>query len=155
MVSSQAHSGGQDKSLVPPCTPSLTPSHPAPHVPPLYSQARNAVRWDVIVTIAAAFGISKALQNSGVAGTVAAKLVDLAEVSGTGRSGLLVAVYLATSIISNIVTNNAAAALMFPIAAEAAERQARPRCRLTVSSRGPGETLVPPHTRESVSVLLP
>jgi len=107
------------------------------------------------VTIAAAFGISKALQNSGVAGTVAAKLVDLAEVSGTGRSGLLVAVYLATSIISNIVTNNAAAALMFPIAAEAAERQARPRCRLTVSSRGPGETLVPPHTRESVSVLLP
>jgi hypothetical protein len=86
-------------------------------------EARNAVKWDVIVTIAAAFGMSRALQNSGVAGTVAAKLVQLAELSGTGRAGLLVAVYFATFLISNVVTNNAAAALMFPIAAEAAERQ--------------------------------
>ena len=39
---------------------------------------------------------------------VAAKLVQLAEVSGTGESGLLLAVYLATFIISNVVTNNAA-----------------------------------------------
>ena len=85
-------------------------------------EARDAIKWDVIVTIAAAFGMSRALQNSGVAGTVAAKLVDLAELSGTGRAGLLVAVYFATFLISNVVTNNAAAALMFPIAAEAAER---------------------------------
>jgi len=34
-------------------------------------EARDAVKWDVIVTIAAAFGLSKALQNSGVAGSVA------------------------------------------------------------------------------------
>ena len=86
-------------------------------------EARDAIKWDVIVTIAAAFGMSKALQNSGVAGFVAEKLVRLAELSGTGRGGLLVAVYLATFVISNVVTNNAAAALMFPVAAEAAERQ--------------------------------
>ena len=86
-------------------------------------EARDAIKWDVIVTIAAAFGMSKALQNSGVAGAVADKLVRLAELSGTGRGGLLVAVYLATFVISNVVTNNAAAALMFPVAAEAAERQ--------------------------------
>ena len=86
-------------------------------------EARDAIKWDVIVTIAAAFGMSKALQNSGVAGAVAEKLVRLAELSGTGRGGLLVAVYLATFVISNVVTNNAAAALMFPVAAEAAERQ--------------------------------
>ena len=86
-------------------------------------EARDAIKWDVIVTIAAAFGMSKALQNSGVAGVVAARLVRLAELSGTGRGGLLVAVYLATFVISNVVTNNAAAALMFPVAAEAAERQ--------------------------------
>ena len=86
-------------------------------------EARDAVKWDVIVTIAAAFGMSRALQNSGVAGTVAATLVRVAEISSTGRVGLLVAVYLATFLISNVVTNNAAAALMFPIAAEAAERQ--------------------------------
>jgi hypothetical protein len=86
-------------------------------------EARDAIKWDVIVTIAAAFGMSKALQNAGVAGTVAAKLVEAAEASGTGRAGLLTAVYFATFVISNVVTNNAAAALMFPIAADAAERE--------------------------------
>ena len=86
-------------------------------------EARDAIKWDVIVTIAAAFGMSKALQNAGVAGTVAAKLVQAAEASGTGRAGLLTAVYFATFVISNVVTNNAAAALMFPIAADAAERR--------------------------------
>jgi uncharacterized protein with PhoU and TrkA domain len=85
-------------------------------------EARDAIKWDVIVTIAAAFGMSKALQNSGVAGIIAQRLVRLAEVSGTGRVGLLTAVYFATFLISNVVTNNAAAALMFPIAAEAAEK---------------------------------
>jgi Trk K+ transport system NAD-binding subunit len=85
-------------------------------------EARDAIKWDVIVTIAAAFGMSKALQNSGVAGIIAERLVSLAKVSGTGRVGLLTAVYFATFLISNVVTNNAAAALMFPIAAEAAEK---------------------------------
>ena len=88
-------------------------------------EARDAIKWDVIVTIAAAFGMSKALQNSGVAGIIAKTLVDLAEKSGTGDVGLLTAVYFATFLISNVVTNNAAAALMFPIAAEAA-RSSRP-----------------------------
>ena len=48
-------------------------------------EARDAVNWDVIVTIAAAFGMSRALQNSGVAGTVAARLVQLAELSAGFR----------------------------------------------------------------------
>lgn len=37
-------------------------------------------------------------------------------------AGLYGAVYLATVLISNIVTNNAAAALVFPIALDAAEQ---------------------------------
>lgn len=37
-------------------------------------------------------------------------------------AGLLGAVYLATFLISNVVTNNAAAALLFPIAMNAAEQ---------------------------------
>jgi di/tricarboxylate transporter len=36
-------------------------------------------------------------------------------------AGLYGAVYLATFLISNIVTNNAAAALVFPVAIQAAE----------------------------------
>jgi hypothetical protein len=68
----------------------------------------------------------KALQNSGVASAVATTLVSLAESSGTGTVGLLTAVYFATFLISNVVTNNAAAALMFPIAAEAADKAGFP-----------------------------
>ena len=37
-------------------------------------------------------------------------------------AGLFAAVYLATFLISNVVTNNAAAALIFPIAMNAAEQ---------------------------------
>jgi di/tricarboxylate transporter len=37
-------------------------------------------------------------------------------------AGLLGAVYFATFLISNVVTNNAAAALLFPIAMDAAEQ---------------------------------
>ena len=37
-------------------------------------------------------------------------------------AGLLGSVYLATFLISNVVTNNAAAALIFPIAMDAAEQ---------------------------------
>lgn len=37
-------------------------------------------------------------------------------------AGLLGAVYLGTTLISLLVTNNAAAALMFPIAMDAAEK---------------------------------
>jgi di/tricarboxylate transporter len=39
-----------------------------------------------------------------------------------GPVGSLVAVYLATSIFTEVITNNAAAALMFPIALSTAER---------------------------------
>ena len=83
-------------------------------------EARDAIKWDVIVTIAAAFGLSKALQNSGVASFMAEQLVKLGTATNTGEIGLFVGAYLATFLISNVVTNNAAAALMFPIVAEAA-----------------------------------
>ena len=86
-------------------------------------EARAAVKWDVLVCIAGAFGVSKAMQNSGVAEEIAKKLVYLGQVTGTGEVGLFTAVYLATFLISNIVTNNAAAALMLPIAASAADAQ--------------------------------
>ena len=85
--------------------------------------ARAAVKWEVIVTIAAAFGISAAMEQSGVAAAIASTLVDGGNAIGTGKAGILVAVYVATVILCNIVGNNAAAALMFPIAAGAADKQ--------------------------------
>mmetsp|Transcript_7627 Transcript_7627/g.23227 ORF Transcript_7627/g.23227 Transcript_7627/m.23227 type:complete len:1210 (-) Transcript_7627:234-3863(-) len=83
-------------------------------------QARGSVNWQVIVTIATAFGLSNAMENAGVAGNLSKWLVDAAEATGTGETGLLVAIYMGTIILANIVGNNAAAALMFPVAADAA-----------------------------------
>ncbi len=82
--------------------------------------ARNSIRWDVLITIAAAFGVSKALFNSGLAQTIAHGLVNA--MSPFGVLGALVAVYLATVLFTEIITNNAAAALMFPIAVATAQR---------------------------------
>jgi K+/H+ antiporter YhaU regulatory subunit KhtT len=47
-------------------------------------EARDAINWDVFITIAAAFGIGIALVNSGVAGGVANFLVDVGEAVGMG-----------------------------------------------------------------------
>eukprot|EP00549_Striatella_unipunctata_P022054 CAMPEP_0118726066 /NCGR_PEP_ID=MMETSP0800-20121206/33489_1 /TAXON_ID=210618 ORGANISM="Striatella unipunctata, Strain CCMP2910" /NCGR_SAMPLE_ID=MMETSP0800 /ASSEMBLY_ACC=CAM_ASM_000638 /LENGTH=1154 /DNA_ID=CAMNT_0006634835 /DNA_START=160 /DNA_END=3625 /DNA_ORIENTATION=+ len=90
-------------------------------------EARNAVNWEVYITIACAFGIGTALTNSGLAGEIAVLLVDLGEAMGIGDAGLFAAVYFATFLISNVVTNNAAAALIFPIALDAAEQSGADR----------------------------
>ena len=73
-------------------------------------EARDAINWEVYVTIASAFGIGTALTNSGVAGGIADALVEFGQVLNIGDAGLFRAVYFATFLISNVVTNNAAAA---------------------------------------------
>uniref|UniRef100_A0A7S2SLT6 RCK C-terminal domain-containing protein n=1 Tax=Mucochytrium quahogii TaxID=96639 RepID=A0A7S2SLT6_9STRA len=84
-------------------------------------RARASVSWDVIVTIACAFGLSSALENTGVATTIGESLVYLADITHTGFVGVLVAVYMATFLVSIVVANNAAALLLFPVAVKAAE----------------------------------
>ncbi|MCK5851931.1 SLC13 family permease [bacterium] len=79
-----------------------------------YSKARNSIRWDILIIIACALGISKALQNSGAADAIAGSMIDL--VKFAGPIGILAAVYLLTTIFTEVITNNAAAAMMFPIA---------------------------------------
>ena len=82
-------------------------------------EARRSIEWQVLVTIAAAFGVGIALENSGVAGTVAGALVE-----GThafGPLAALVCVYVLASILTGLVTNNAVAVLLFPICLETAK----------------------------------
>ena len=84
-------------------------------------ETRDAVNWDIYISVGSAFGIGTALVNSGLAGSLAGFLVDVGTAIGIGDAGLLGAVYFATFLISSVVTNNAAAALVFPIAMDAAE----------------------------------
>eukprot|EP00804_Cyclotella_cryptica_P014771 CCRYP_017400-RB/>CCRYP_017400-RB protein AED:0.13 eAED:0.13 QI:0/0.75/0.2/1/1/0.8/5/0/984 len=86
------------------------------------AEARSAIQWQIYLTIAPAFGVGQALINSGVASAIASFLVEVGTAMGIGRAGLLGAVYLATVLMSQFVANNAAAALIFPIAMHAADR---------------------------------
>jgi di/tricarboxylate transporter len=82
------------------------------------AEARRAVDWQVLIVIAAAFGLGGALQQTGVAQAVAQQLIALA-----GGSPLLTLamVYLVTNLLTEMITNNAAAVLVFPIALKAAQ----------------------------------
>jgi di/tricarboxylate transporter len=76
-------------------------------------RARRSVDWSVLLVIAAAIGIGAAVEKTGVALTIAHGLVELA---GSHPWANLAAVYIATALFTAIITNNAAAVLMFPIA---------------------------------------
>jgi di/tricarboxylate transporter len=81
-------------------------------------EARRAIDIEVIVVIASAFGLAAAMQASGLAGSVANGLVEV--FGGFGDRGVLLGLVLATMILTELVTNNAAALLMLPIAVSAA-----------------------------------
>jgi di/tricarboxylate transporter len=84
-------------------------------------EARRSIELNVLIVIAAALGISKALEKTGAAGFLARHVIET--VHGMGPIGLLAAIYLVTSIMTELITNNAAAALIFPIAMAVAGQQ--------------------------------
>jgi di/tricarboxylate transporter len=81
-------------------------------------EARRAIDIEVIVVIASAFGLAAAMEASGLAATIATGLVDV--FGALGEHGVLLGLVLATLILTEMVTNNAAALLMLPIAIQAA-----------------------------------
>ena len=81
-------------------------------------EARRGVDLEVVGLIAAAFGLATALGESGLADTIASGIVSGFE--SLGPRGVLIGVVLATIALTEFVTNNAAALLMFPIAIAAA-----------------------------------
>ncbi|HSG79690.1 MAG TPA: SLC13 family permease, partial [Acidimicrobiia bacterium] len=81
-------------------------------------EAAEAVDLDVIVVIAASFGLGGAIVVTGLADRLAEGLVEAVE--PLGDRAVLAAVLLATIVLTEVVTNNAAAVLVFPIAIAAA-----------------------------------
>jgi len=82
------------------------------------TEARRSIEWQVLVTIAAAFGVGTAIQNSGAATVIAGSLVNATE--PLGAIAALAAIYLLGSILTELITNNAAAVLLFPFCIETA-----------------------------------
>jgi di/tricarboxylate transporter len=82
------------------------------------STARRSVDWETLLAIAASFGIAAAMESTGAAKYLAESLVGLAQ--GDAWTALAM-MYLATLVTTELITNNAAAALMFPLAIAAAK----------------------------------
>lgn len=72
------------------------------------------ISWDILITIACAFAISKAMENSGFAPMIARHIISMAD--NMGPYALLAIIFIITNIFTELITNNAAAALSFPIA---------------------------------------
>ncbi len=76
-------------------------------------EARRSVDWQILIVIAASFGLGSALQITGAAEIIAVSLVELAG----GSTGISLSLMFAvTALLSAVATNNAAAVIMFPIA---------------------------------------
>jgi di/tricarboxylate transporter len=83
------------------------------------TEARRAIEWEALLLIAGSFGVAQAMQKTGLATVIAE-----ATVAAAGNHPLLVltAIYFVTMITTELLSNNAAAVLSFPIAWQTAEQ---------------------------------
>ncbi|MBO5672531.1 MAG: SLC13 family permease [Alistipes sp.] len=77
-------------------------------------QYTKYISWDILVTIASALAISTAMTRSGLADWMALGLMHLSE--NSSPMVVLALLYIITNIITELITNNAAAAFAFPVA---------------------------------------
>ena len=83
-----------------------------------YSTGIDAVDWKVLIAIGCSLGIGSALKTTGVADLVATSILDFAS---SHLFLTMLCTYLLTWILTELITNNAAAVLVFPIALSVAQ----------------------------------
>ncbi|MBS4194249.1 SLC13 family permease [Bacillus sp. FJAT-49870] len=81
-------------------------------------EAMKSLHLPVLLLIACAFGIGTALLDSGTASFLASGLILIAKPYGI--LAVLSVLYLVTNLLTEIITNSAAAVIMFPISIEMA-----------------------------------
>ena len=81
-------------------------------------EAREAVDFSVLITIGAAFGLGAALDEAGLAEDLADGIVTGFDF--LGDAGVVLGIVIATMLLTELITNVAAVALVFPVALEAA-----------------------------------
>ncbi|MFO1095261.1 MAG: SLC13 family permease [Planctomycetaceae bacterium] len=83
-------------------------------------EAHRSIEWQVLLTVAASFATGAALQKSGAAAAIAGMLVEATQSAGPYVT--LAALYLMGVLASELLSNNAAAVLMFPFGIEVARQ---------------------------------
>jgi len=82
-------------------------------------RARKSIDWEVLLAIAASFALGTALEKSGAAKLIADSTATIAGGNAWLALGLI---YFVTLVVTELITNNAAAALMFPFALATAQK---------------------------------
>ena len=77
------------------------------------TEARRSIEWESLLLIAASFGLARAIEKTGLAEVVAHSTIAAA---GDNPYVVLAALYLVTMLFTELMSNNAAAVLTFPIA---------------------------------------
>lgn len=76
--------------------------------------ARDSVEWRTLLTIAGAIAVGQALDKTGAAAAIAEALANLCR--GMGPYVLLTVLYIVTGLLTECVTTQGSAVLMFPVA---------------------------------------
>ena len=95
-----------------------------------WHQAAREVNWRVLLLMGSALGLAKAVEKSGLAAIMARGLVEA--IQGGSTFLILAALYLVTWLLTEILTNAAAAAFMFPVAVGVAQTSALDLTSLTL-----------------------
>ncbi len=77
-------------------------------------EARRSMDWETLVTIGASFAIGAAMEKSGLVEAVSATIAP--DPAALSPWLLLAIVYIMTNVATELISNNAAAVLMFPFA---------------------------------------
>lgn len=82
------------------------------------STARQTVDWPVLVVIGAGLGLGRAVERSGLADVLAQRMLEA--VAGGGPAAMVAGIYGLTWALTSVLSNTAAAVLVFPVALRAA-----------------------------------
>ena len=77
------------------------------------NEARRSIEWESLLLIAASFGLARALDKTGLAEGIAQSTIAVA---GDHPHLVLAALYFVAMLFTELMSNNAAAVLVFPIA---------------------------------------
>ncbi len=77
------------------------------------NEARRSIEWESLLLIAASFGLAKAMEKTGLDESIARATIGAA---GDHPHVVLAAIYFVTMLFTELMSNNAAAVLIFPIA---------------------------------------
>lgn len=83
------------------------------------TQIKKSVPFPVLLLIVSSLGVGKVIETSGLADIIANTMITLVAES-FGMIGLLIGIYLITNILTEVITNTAAAVIVLPISVEIA-----------------------------------